>query len=213
MGWDKLWQNPEVARLWQEMPPLPQVVEMADRLEAEGRRRVLDIGCGLGRHTVYLAGRGFRVTATDNSPTAIAACQENLTRAGLTATVVALGMTEFPFPDGAFDGAVGSHVIHHCRRAVLEQIIGSITRKLAPRGYFAWATPTTRHCHYGRGIEIEPGTWVDADHPEGPIPHHYSTELEARELLRDFGLLSVVEHEYQREGKSHFHWRVLARKR
>ena len=212
MGWDKLWQNPELASLWREMPPLPQVVEMADRLAAEGRSRVLDIGCGVGRHTVYLAGRGFQVTATDNSPTAAAACEENLKRAGLTATVMQLEMTEFPFPDGSFDGIIGSHVIHHCRRATLEQIIAAVTRKLAPGGYFAWATPSTRHCDCGKGIEVEPGTWVDPKHQEGPVPHHYSTAAEVRELLRDYDILSVVEYEYQREGESRFHWRVLARK-
>jgi SAM-dependent methyltransferase len=212
MGWDRLWQNPEVARLWQEMPPLPQVVEMADRLAAEGRSRVLDVGCGLGRHAVYLAARGFQVTATDNSPTAIAACEENLRKAGLSATVMQLEMTEFPFPDSSFDGVIGSHVIHHCRRATLERIIASIARKLAPRGYFAWATPSARHCHCGSGAEIEPGTWVDPHHPEGPIPHHYCTEAEVRELLEGYEIVSLVEHEYQGDGKSHCHWRVLARK-
>jgi len=74
-GWQKLWQDPEIAKRWQQRPPLPEVVATAERLTAEGRKRVLDIGCGLGRHAVYLAERGFEVTATDNAPAAIAACR------------------------------------------------------------------------------------------------------------------------------------------
>ena len=78
MGWQELWQNPEIAARWAEMPPAPEVVEMADRLEREGVRRVLDIGCGMGRHLVYLAARGFAVVGTDNAPEAITACRRSL---------------------------------------------------------------------------------------------------------------------------------------
>jgi len=226
-GWEKLWRDPEMVKLWGGFPPLPQVGEMADRLEAEGglarprRASVLDIGCGLGRHTVYLAARGFEVIATDNAPTAIAACKENLAKArltaggqaGLQAEVVLAEMTDFPFPDAHFQGVVASHVIHHCYRAELEQIVDSIAHKLAPRGYLVWAMPSTRHCHCGKGTEVEPGTWVDPNHQEGPLPHHYCTEAEVRELLHEYEVLSLVEQETRVSDQgSHFHWRVLARK-
>ncbi len=213
MGWHDLWQDPKVRARWEAMPPLPEVVDMADRLEAEGGRRLLDIGCGLGRHTVYLAARGFGVTATDNAPAALSACRANLEEAGLRGNVIETEMTDYPFPDSHFDGAIGSHVIHHTDRATLERILAEITRTLAPGGYFVWVTPTPRHKHCGRGTEIEPGTWIDPDHPEGPIPHHYSTEQEVRELLHAYEVLSIHEHEYREDdGNSRFHWRTLARK-
>jgi SAM-dependent methyltransferase len=213
MGWQDLWQDPKMRGTWEAMPPLPEVVGMADRLEAESRRRVLDIGCGLGRHTVYLAARGFEVTATDNAPAALSACNTNLEEAGLTASVIEMEMTDYPFPDGHFDGALGSHVIHHTDLATLKRILAEITRTLAPGGYFVWVTPTPRHKHCGRGTEIEPGTWVDPNHPEGPIPHHYCTEEEVRELLHAYDILSIHEHEHKEGENSKFHWRLLARKR
>jgi len=208
-GWQKLWQDPEVVKRWEAFPPLEEVVTMADRLDAAGRRRVLDIGCGLGRHTLYLAARGFDVTATDNAPAAIAACEENLAQANLQATIVKVEMTEFPFSDGV----IASHVIHHVDIATLRRIINSITQKLAPGGLFVWAMPSDHHSGCGRGREIEPGTWVNDDHPEGPVPHHYSTEEEVRELLRAYEILSLKLVESGEGAEHRSHWRVLARKR
>ncbi|MGI8467066.1 MAG: class I SAM-dependent methyltransferase [Pyrinomonadaceae bacterium] len=37
--------------------------------------RVLDVGCGAGRHALYLQERGFDVTGIDNSPGAIKVCK------------------------------------------------------------------------------------------------------------------------------------------
>ena len=54
---------------WDIGAPQPIVVEW----EAAGRFRghVLDAGCGTGDNAVFLASRGFRVTAVDIAPTAI----------------------------------------------------------------------------------------------------------------------------------------------
>jgi len=212
-GWQELWHDPEVRARWEAMPPLPEVVEMADRLEREGRRRVLDIGCGLGRHTVYLAARGLEVTATDVASSAIEQCTSNLEEAGLTATMVEVEMSDFPWPDAHFAGAVASNVIHHTDLATLKAIISSITRVLSDGGYFVWVTPTPRHFACGRGRELEPMTWVGFDTSDGHLPHHYSTEEEVRELLADYEVLSLDEHEYREGENSRWHWRVLARKR
>jgi SAM-dependent methyltransferase len=192
------------------MSPMLGVVRMADLLERAGRKRVLDIGCGSGRHVVYLAARGFAVTGLDIAPEAIEACREGLAEARLTATIVEGEMTDLPFADGSFDGIVASHVIHHCQLASLRRILDHVTRCLTPGGLLFWSTPTPRHFRWGRGKEVEPGTYVDADHPEGPIPHHYSTEEEVRELLEGYHILSIEEVAHRDEDHARFRWRVPA---
>ena len=37
--------------------------------------KVLDVGCGAGRHSLYLQGKGFDVLGTDSSPLAIEICK------------------------------------------------------------------------------------------------------------------------------------------
>jgi SAM-dependent methyltransferase len=209
-AWENLWQQPEIAQAWAEKPPLEEVVALADRLEAEDRRRVLDIGCGMGRHLLYLASRGFAVTGTDNAPTALAACKKALAQVGRQAELVECDMTALPFGDSSFDGVIAVKVIHHCQRETLAGIIAEIYRLLAPGGRLVWASPTPNHPDWGRGREIEPGTWVDDNHREGPIPHHYCTAEEVRELLREFTIEQLVEKESPGSGRRH--WNIIARK-
>jgi cyclopropane fatty-acyl-phospholipid synthase-like methyltransferase len=45
--------------------------------------RALDLGCGSGVHTVFLATEGFDVTAVDLSPTGVALTQRKLDAAGM----------------------------------------------------------------------------------------------------------------------------------
>ena len=57
--------------------------------------RVVELGCGSGTDAVYLAGRGFDVTAIDIAPTALSLAQEKARKAGasvrwLLADVLAL---------------------------------------------------------------------------------------------------------------------------
>ena len=212
MGWQDLWQDPKIVAHWEKIPPVPQVVEMADLLESADRRRVLDIGCGLGRHTVYLAARGFDVTATDNAPAALAACRKSLDDLNLHAELLQLGMTAMAFPSGRFDGVVASNVIHHADLATLERILTSITEMLAPAGLFVWVTPTPRHFAFGRGREVEPNTWIGSEAADGDLPHHYSTEAEVRALLHAYEVLAIEERDYRDDQGTRFHWRVLARK-
>lgn len=73
--------------------------------EAEGighaKGRVLDIGCGAGRHSLYLQERGHEVVATDNSPLAIQVCKER----GLKDARV-IGITQLDRSLGQFDSII-----------------------------------------------------------------------------------------------------------
>ncbi len=49
------------------MRPENSVVEAVPWMQANGVRRVLDLGCGVGRHSIFLALNGFTVYALDAS--------------------------------------------------------------------------------------------------------------------------------------------------
>jgi 2-polyprenyl-3-methyl-5-hydroxy-6-metoxy-1,4-benzoquinol methylase len=57
------------------------------------RGRVLDIGCGAGRHALYFQGQGYEVVATDISPLAVQVCQERGVRDARVFAVTQLSHT------------------------------------------------------------------------------------------------------------------------
>ncbi len=62
------------------------------------RGRVLDIGCGAGRHALYFQEQGYQVVAIDISPLAVQVCQERGVR-----DVRVLAVTQLSRALGSFD--------------------------------------------------------------------------------------------------------------
>jgi len=63
------------------------------------RGRVLDIGCGAGRHALYLQSKGFDVTGIDNSPGAIEVCRLRGLKRAIARPIQEIGK----FPKNSFD--------------------------------------------------------------------------------------------------------------
>jgi SAM-dependent methyltransferase len=53
----------------------PEWSELEKQAISRARGRILDIGCGAGRHSLYLQAEGFDATGIDNSPGAIKVCK------------------------------------------------------------------------------------------------------------------------------------------
>ncbi len=65
--------------------------------------RVLDVGCGEGADAVWLAGRGWAVTALDVSRVALDRGAQAAERAGAAVTWVHAGLVDAALPPGAYD--------------------------------------------------------------------------------------------------------------
>ena len=63
------------------------------------RGRILDIGCGAGRHSLYLQQKGFDVTAVDNSPGAVRVCKLRGIKKALVRSIEEIDK----FPPASFD--------------------------------------------------------------------------------------------------------------
>src|SRR3972149_11368375 len=108
-AYDAVWAR--WAPLWGERPPEPAVLDLMARLKAGGRRRVPDLGCGLGRHLVALTAEGFDASGSDISPAALEECQRRLRQAGLSVPVDLADMAEVPASDASLDAVIAWDVL------------------------------------------------------------------------------------------------------
>ena len=178
--------------------PHPRVVDLLESGSLGVGAKVLDLGCGTGRHLVLGAARGYTVIGIDDSREALRLASELLLARGLSAVLVESSIfCGLPFRDGTLDAAVAVQSIHH---ACLSQIAGTIselTRTLKPGGPLFLSVPTLRNqsAHFA---EIEPNTLVPLEGPEKGLPHHFFTEAELRNMLGSF-----EEHSFELDDNAH----------
>ena len=104
----------------------------------DGRRRVLDAGCGSGRNLPYFLTHGFDVFAIDADAGAVAAVAGLFSRLApaLLPDQVQQGKVDaLPWPDGSMDAVIASAVLHFARdERHFRAMVHELWRVLAPGG-------------------------------------------------------------------------------
>ncbi len=119
-----------------------------DQLELARGERVLDLGCGAGRHAFELMRRGAAVVALDRGRDeldAVRATSGAMHDAGELPTREVGGPVQgdalsLPFPDDSFDRIVAAEVLEHIWAD--EAALAELVRVLRPGGRIAVTVPT-----------------------------------------------------------------------
>ena len=120
---------------WETLKPSPPLV----RLVESGKippGRALDIGCGLGIQSIYLAQEGFKVTGIDISETAIRQAKQRARRRRASVRFVVGNSFDLRFPSGSFSFIFDRGCFHHAPLQMRETYIRGIHRVLRPGGKY-----------------------------------------------------------------------------
>ena len=172
------------------------IPEFASLLERQGQigKRLLDVGCGNGRHLVYFSGLGYHVTGMDSAPSALRLSQEWLERNGRSGNLLRSD-SRFPFPiaDESFDILLSTQVIHHALLETVLFTIGEITRVVRPGGFILITVPVFRETSESEDEweEIEHHTFVPLSGTEKGLPHHLFMPNEFGACFTRFEILSM----------------------
>jgi SAM-dependent methyltransferase len=119
-----------VYRWWHLSVPSPELVEAAADGWLGEAGVALDIGCGLGTETAYLAAQGWKAVGVDLSEAALGRARQahggvSFTRADALA---------LPFPAGVFDVALDRGCFHYLSPARWPDYAAEAWRVLRPGG-------------------------------------------------------------------------------
>lgn len=170
------------------------IKEMADCLLEKGYKRILDLGCGSGRHSIYFNKKGFDVYASDINCRIIS---ENIKRLNISnINISEHSFTNIPYGDGFFDAVICTSTLHHAVFDDIKKGVSEIYRVLRPNGYFIFDIISKEDKSYGLGVKIEENTFVGSREGEENIPHHYTDEKELASFLNTFSSAEISKSIY-----------------
>ena len=208
-GWDELFTK-EIFR-WKNIHD--GVIELADWLDQKHNVQILDLGCGAGRHSVYLEKRGYHVVGMDLSWNGLGFTQDQLNNEQLPSDLVMADMISLPYRNNFFDAVVSIHVIFHNPLSKIRQTIAEILRVLRPGGVAVITFQSKRSYRYGRGIMIEPDTFLPDVGSDSGIAHHFSSLQELADELEGFIVRKVqLAEDLKEDGRRSSHWEVFIEK-
>jgi ubiquinone/menaquinone biosynthesis C-methylase UbiE len=207
--WNELFSSGEF--VWEE--PHELVTDLLPTLEKLTGRRILDLGCGAGRHLVFLSEHGFTCHGTDHAFTGLEFAKKWLADRGIESQLSQSKMFQLPYAKRSFEAVVCLYVIYHGTVMQIEKAFNEIYRVLKLGGLALVTFISDHHHRFGCGEEIEPNTYITNIGADAGIPHHFNDEKEMLWMIRDFEVLefNLLEELTEASGKLS-HWTLLLRK-
>ncbi len=203
--WELAWRE---GRWYEVQPAFPEVVEFAEHMKRADSHNVLDLGCGAGRHSVYLASQGFNVVGCDISLTALRKLVARSRDASLQNLLsVNSDMASLPFEDEIFDAIISTNVLHHSTTMGIGKTIAEVFR-VVKGGALGFLMTLSEHDYKnGRGKKLEDGTFVMTEGDELGIVHHFFSREELLSRFERFEVVSVSEELIPIDNgtRAHFH--------
>jgi SAM-dependent methyltransferase len=134
--WDKIYRkNPLKTLGWELGRPRPVLVELIEK-NVIRKGKTLDVCCGAGTNSIYLARNGFLVTAIDISPTAIRYAKKESAKEKLIIDFTIQNFVNLSFIDDIFDFVFDMGCFHHVSIIDRLAFIEGINRVLKRNGLY-----------------------------------------------------------------------------
>lgn len=120
---------------WSDHEPPPEIIALAATLPAG---RLLDLGCGFGRTSIYLARHGWTADGVDFVPEAIQVAEQRAAAAGVAGRISfhTTSAASMPFLEPAYDLAVDIGCMHSFEPDDQRGYRDELLRLLVPGGRY-----------------------------------------------------------------------------
>jgi len=192
------WNNLHTQKRFQPKYPSEAYVQFVFKnFKRDNSEKVLDLGCGAGRHVFFLASEGIECYGTDISNEGINYVKSLIHKKNLNAELVVSPTKDLPFEDNFFNGIMSYGVLYYMDIADIKKSINEIYRTLKKSGKGFIVVRSTEDYRFGQGKEFEPNTFrletetdtdKNASNESGMIMHFFTRE----ELVEYFKIFKNV---------------------
>jgi len=203
-----IWKNPSIESYY-----------LVNRWKSQNKKDFLDLGCGLGRHSILFGKNGFNVDCFDISKEAIEKTKEWAEKEGLEFKYKVGDMLSLPYDKDSFDAILCRNVISHTDTEGMKKVVEELKRVLRKNGecYITLGSKETW------GFKQEDWPLVDEntrlrmeEGPEYRIPHFYADYELIKDLFKEFEIVHInhIEDFYEKDGEtfSSYHYHILIKK-
>ncbi|MCS7265169.1 MAG: class I SAM-dependent methyltransferase [Armatimonadetes bacterium] len=204
--WAKVWDETytKQPKIYGDEPS-EIAVQLANLLVQKPKpKRVLDLGCGYGRDSIYFAHQGFEVMALDCSLVALKMLRQRIAGTNLErliAPIVADALQGLPACDSCFDAVYA--YLFFCLAftdADITKLLADCARVVKPKGHLAGTVRSIYDRSYGKGEEIEPDMFALPN----AVRHFFSESYLERKLKGAGFELQFLKRHDETVGESHF---------
>jgi SAM-dependent methyltransferase len=128
------------------------ITEAFRRLGLRAGASILDVGCGTGWTTAFLAEAGYRPTGVDIAPAMLLVARERAERWRVEAEFQEADMEDFSL-DRTFDGALVFDALHHSDRP--DRVVENVAGHLREGGWVLFGEPSWLHRFSPRARTVE----------------------------------------------------------
>jgi SAM-dependent methyltransferase len=191
--WESHWDYSKHPELFHE-PSSEAAKQAAEMFKKEGITKILELGGGLGRDTLFFAKNGFQVYVLEYTEAGVQTIKNKANEEGLTENITAIRhdvREPLPFKEGFFEGCY-SHMLY-CMAISdeeLEFLSKEINRVLNSNGLNFYTVRNANDPLYGTGIH----KGKDIYEIQGFIIHFFDEE-KIKQLTKGYELIEVKEFE------------------
>ncbi len=202
-----IWKNPSIESYY-----------LLNRWASQNKKDFLDLGCGLGRHSILFGKNGFNVSCFDISEEAVNKTKQWAEKENLTFDYKVGDMLKLPYQDESYDCILCRNVISHTDTEGMKIIVKELYRTLRKDGecYLTLGSKDTWGFKQNWPF-IDPNTKMRMEEgPEYKVPHFYADYNLVKELFSMFEIVNVYQviDYIEKEGNvmDSYHYHVLIKK-
>lgn len=203
-----IWKNPSIESYY-----------LLNRWKSQNKTNFLDLGCGLGRHSILFGKNGYEVYCFDISENAIQRTEDWAKKENLKLNYKVGDMLNLPYENETMDCILCRNVISHSDTNGVKKIISELNRVLKKDGE-CYLTLGSKDTYGYKQIDwplIDENTRLRMEKgPEYKVPHFYADYNLIQELFSEFKIININQNidYYENDNKLYksYHYHVLIKK-